>query len=125
MRARRRRRCGDDRATRRGEPGVIGIALPGKRDGDARIRLEIETDEAAANGLGELARRFFGRASDMNHRNAMHRQNRRIGEVNRLAAHLDRELRGADDGRADALAGIDQRQVAAPAQLVSQRAREL
>ena len=46
----------------------------------------------------------------------MHRQDVRIGQVDRLAADLDGELRGADDGGANALAGIDQRQAAAPAQ---------
>ena len=43
----------------------------------------------------------------MNHRHVVNRQQRRIGQEDGLAADLDRELRGRDDGRADALHRLD------------------
>ena len=46
----------------------------------------------------------------MHHRHVVHRQHVGIRQIDGLAADLNGELRGADDGGADALAGIDQRQ---------------
>ncbi len=61
---------------------------------------------------------------DVNDRDVVHRQHVGVGQIDGLAADLNGELRGADHGGADALAGIDQRQRAAPAQFVRQLAGE-
>src|SRR5262249_59815735 len=55
------------------------------------------------------------------HRQVLQRQLGGIGDEDGVAADLDRELRGADDGRADALAGVPyRRQVAAVGERMAQ-----
>ena len=109
-------------ALRRGvEPGIIGIAAPGERDGDARAGRDVELahlildrsgDRLRVDGAGEIeADRHDGHVVD--------RQHGRVREEDRLAAHLNGELRGADDGRADAIAGIGDGQRAARGELRS------
>ena len=60
------------------------------------------------------------------HRQVLQRQLVGLADGDRIAADLHRELRGPDDGGADALAGVpDRRQVAALRQHVGERVREI
>ena len=94
------RRCRGDRM----QAGVGGIAAPGKRQRDRALTfLEVGAGERAARRRrrprerspvqGEIARQ---------HRQILQRQLVGIGDQDGVAADLDRELRGADHGRADA-----------------------
>src|SRR6516162_260156 len=104
---------------------MLRIAAPGEGDGDAGDIVEVDLFEAAAEGSADpFAVRLAGIDRNRHNRQVANRQDVRVGQVNGLARDLDRELRGADYGGADALARIDQRQVSAPAQVLRQRLRE-
>ena len=101
---------------RRARPGS---RLPrGRTASSARAHL-------GGDGVGveiASARREIAR----DHRQVLQRQLVAIGDQDGVAADLHRELRGADDGGADALAGVpDRRQVAAVRQRMAQRLGEI
>src|SRR6516164_3099658 len=97
---------------------MFGIAAPSEcdreRDGDARGIVKTDFFETAADFRRDpLTIEVLGIHRDVHDRYVARGEHVRIGKVNGLAADLHSKLRGADDGRTDALAGIDQRQAAA------------
>ena len=86
---------------------------PAKVNASASRALGHEVDERGAvrKRSRDLVRVDVARKiqAEMDDGNVVNRQHARIGQVDGLAAHLHRELRSADDGRADALARLDDR----------------
>ena len=94
-----------------------GIAAPRERKRDRAFPfLEVGARERAAHGgsdgIGSDV--AVGREVARQHRQVLQRQLVGIGDQDGVAADLDRELRGADDGRANALARVPDRSKVAP-----------
>ena len=99
------------------------VAAPGKRQRDRTVSLfEIGTVEGGpklgGDGIGHVSIAERELAGD--HWQVLQRQLVGVGDQDRVAADLHRELRGADHSGADALARIpDRRQVAAMGEAVN------
>ena len=94
-----------------------GIAAPRERKRDRAFAfLEVGARERAAHGgsdgIGSDV--AVGREVARQHRQVLQRQLVGIGDQDGVAADLNRKLRGADDGRANALARVPDRSKVAP-----------
>ena len=106
-----------------------GIAAPRERERDRAFAfLEVGAGKRRAHGEADRLGSDLALQTEVacQHRQILQRQPAGIGDQDGIAADLHRELRRADDGRADTLARVpDRRQVAPMRQHMAQLLRQI